>query len=84
MKAFIKTLLAAAVVLCLSACQKPDSQVGILSFSVDKALNSVLGYDVKGIVDETSKTITLTIPSTAIDASLIPTFTTTEYDEVSI
>ena len=55
MKAFIKTLLAAAVVLCLSACQKPDSQVGILSFSVDKALNSVLGYDVKGIVDETSK-----------------------------
>ena len=39
---------------------------------------------VKGIVDETSKTITLTIPSTAIDASLIPTFTTTEYDEVSI
>lgn len=84
MKAFIKTVLAAAVVLCLSSCQKPDSQVGILSFSVDKALNSVLGYDVKGIVDETSKTITLTIPSAAIDASLIPTFTTTEYDEVSI
>lgn len=84
MKALFKTVLATAFVLCISACEKPDSQVGILSFSVSKSLNSVLSYDINGVVDETSKTINLTIPSAAINAELIPTFTATEYDEVSI
>lgn len=85
MKGFLKkTLFAAALVLGLSACQKPDSQVGIQSFSLTKALNSALPYDVNGVVDETSKTITLTIPTSAGTDSFVPTFTVTEYDEVTI
>lgn len=76
-------LCALAVLAAFTACQKPDGLCSLNSFDLLKANNSALTYDVHGIVDQTSKTITLTIP-TAAGSSLIPTFSATTDDIVTV
>ena len=76
-------LCALAVMVAFTGCQKPDGLCSLNSFDLLKANNSALTYDIKGIVDQTSKTITLTIPTSA-GSSFIPTFTATTDDIVKV
>lgn len=61
---------------------KADGLVQIKSFSLQSSLNPTLTSDVTGAIDETAKTITLTIPEGS-GSSFIPTFTTTDDDVVT-
>lgn len=81
--AFISlALIAVAGAVSCNNDPKADGLVQIKSFSLQSSLNSTLTSDVTGAIDETAKTIALTVPEGS-GSSFIPTFTTTEDDVVT-
>ena len=88
MKRFISIALCAALLgVSLASCKKdpvPDGAVGLQSFSLTKALNSTLPEDVVGKIDASANTVSAVMKKSVTTTSFIPTFSATEYDEVSI
>lgn len=79
-------VIAAAALVAFSACEKkpvPDGKVGFKSFSFKQANNSALPSDLAVSIDDAAKTLTVTVPTSVTSRSFVPSFTVTEFDEVT-
>lgn len=87
MKRIFSILACTIMIVAASSCinePTPDGECGLLSFGLSKALNSSLPADITGVIDASAKTVTLTIPTSVTTTSFVPSFVTTEFDEVVI
>ena len=79
------TLCAVGALMC--SCEpepKADGVAEIKSFAITAAANEALSQDCAAIIDQTAATIVVALPMDTDKSALVPTFTTTDGDVVTV
>ena len=88
MKKFLHiALLIGAVSALMCSCEpepKADGVAEIKSFAITAAANEALSQDCAAIIDQTAATIVVALPMDTDKSALVPTFTTTDGDVVTV